>query len=414
MFKASEIANFWPYQSLIQKPDAQVSYLAHDSRKLYHPSNTLFAAISGIKNDGHQYIKDALKLGVCNFIIEDKAYTETIKEADANYFLSPSAIEGLQLIASKRREKWQGTMIAITGSNGKTITKEWAYHLIENKTKVYRSPKSYNSQLGVALSIWTLPDHADFAIIEAGISKPGEMEKLEKIIQPDFGLITNIGSAHQENFESLEQKIDEKISLFKNCNRFVFPESDQFLSNYIKKLNPVNTTSIEKYSKEKLNLVFPEMEKAEIQNSRAAALLANLCNSTQSYINENLKSLPQISMRLEIKEGKNHSTLLCDYYNADFESLNVALAALKAQKNHPKKWIILSDIQDVGMQASERIRRLTEIIKQVDYDQLILISPVFNEFKSLLPGKTVVFDSVADFLNSNLAHVPSDTTILLK
>nr|MCR5313112.1 bifunctional UDP-N-acetylmuramoyl-tripeptide:D-alanyl-D-alanine ligase/alanine racemase [Bacteroidaceae bacterium] len=213
----------------------EINWLLIDSRSLCFPEETLFYAMKTQKNDGHKYINELYKRGVRNFVVEnnnDFVKNEEWKNmGDANFLFVDSSLRALQQLAAYHRSQLNIPIIAITGSNGKTTVKEWLYQLLSVDYNVCRSPRSYNSQVGVPLSIWLISNHNDFAIIEAGISEMGEMEKIESIVKPTIGVITNVGAAHQENFISYDIKCSEKMQLFKNCKNVVLNMTDQTIKH---------------------------------------------------------------------------------------------------------------------------------------------------------------------------------------
>ena len=201
--------------------DDPIRFLSIDSRKITTAQNTLFFAIPGERNDGHKYINNLIEKGVKNFVISTAS---SIKNTDPNinFILVKNVIDALQSLAAYHRNQFQIKTIGITGSNGKTIVKEWLSQLLDKEFEIIKSPKSYNSQVGVPLSVWSINEHHNLAIFEAGISMPGEMERLEKIIQPNVGIITNIGSPHSENFENNQKKTFEKIKLFEHVDSLIY------------------------------------------------------------------------------------------------------------------------------------------------------------------------------------------------
>jgi len=219
-------------QLLQQGEITRIIYLSVDSRTIVSGQSTLFFALKTKRNDGHQFIRHAYDKGVRNFVISVTEFS-IHKFPEATFMLVPDTLIALQETAIFKRNNFKGKVIGITGSNGKTIVKEWLSELLADEYNVIRSPKSYNSQIGVPLSVWLLDNDANIAIIEAGISQPGEMELLQRIIQPDIGIFTNIGEAHQSNFESLEQKVEEKLQLFKGTDVIIYHKDYQGITDAI-------------------------------------------------------------------------------------------------------------------------------------------------------------------------------------
>jgi alanine racemase len=220
LYTVQEIKKITGAKATVANPDAVIRTLGTDSRKLTDVIRTLFFALKG-RRDGHEYLKEIYDLGVRNFVITDKAL-DTNSFKDANFFLVKDSLRALQSLGAYHRRQYNYPVIAITGSNGKTIVKEWLYQLVAPEYNVVRSPKSYNSQIGVPLSVWQMNEEHTLGIFETGISKAGEMEALENVIKPTIGILTTIGEAHNEGFESRESKITEKLLLFKDADIFVY------------------------------------------------------------------------------------------------------------------------------------------------------------------------------------------------
>ena len=216
--------------------DAQISWLLTDSRSLCFPEETLFFALKTSRNDGHKYIDDLYRRGVRNFVVTKVPTTSTaVPYTDANYLVVPSPLEALQRLAERHRDEFNIPIVGITGSNGKTMVKEWLYQLLSPSMMVTRSPKSYNSQIGVPLSVWLLNEQTQVGLFEAGISQPDEMASLADIIQPTIGVLTSLGTAHQENFRSLEEKCMEKMQLFCNAKVLIYNSDDDIVSRCIRR-----------------------------------------------------------------------------------------------------------------------------------------------------------------------------------
>ena len=213
---------------------ATIDWILTDSRSLCFPEETLFFALKTKRNDGHKYISDLYRRGVRNFVVSEMpAGAEHFEHT--NFLKVTSPLKALQRLAARHREKFQVPVVGITGSNGKTVVKEWLYQLLAPSRVVTRSPRSYNSQIGVPLSVWLMSEHTEVGIFEAGISEMGEMETLKPIIQPSIGILTNIGGAHQENFPTLQDKCMEKLQLFKDCDVIIYNGDDEFISGCVMK-----------------------------------------------------------------------------------------------------------------------------------------------------------------------------------
>jgi alanine racemase len=216
--------------------DAQIGWLLTDSRSLCFPEETLFFALKTARNDGHRYISDLYRRGVRNFVVATEAAPiwEQIEGA-CNFLVVPSPLEALQRLAERHRDEFNIPIVGITGSNGKTMVKEWLYQLLSPSMAVTRSPKSYNSQIGVPLSVWLLSEQTQVGLFEAGISQPDEMAPLSDIIQPTIGVLTSLGTAHQENFRSMEEKCMEKMQLFSHAKVLVYNSDDDVISRCIRR-----------------------------------------------------------------------------------------------------------------------------------------------------------------------------------
>src|ERR1043166_9711877 len=304
-----------------------IEHLLIDSRKVYSPDTSLFFALKGPRRDGHHFISELYKRGVRNFVINEEVKMADLPEA--NFILVIDTLEALQRLAAFHRKQFHIPVIGITGSNGKTIVKEWLYQLLHEKFNIVRSPKSYNSQIGVPLSVWQMNEHHQLAIFEAGISEPGEMEKLAKMIQPTIGVLTNIGEAHSENFINREEKLKEKLKLFAHSNKVIAKGDDAWITRQMMKVDinsffwgknassELRIVSIERkslqteimvnYKFENLNFSIPFTDDASVENAISCCSLMLIAGIERSYIQEKMQRLQAVSMRLElIKIGRAH------------------------------------------------------------------------------------------------------------
>ena len=342
--------------------DAVIRYLLIDTRSIASAETSLFFALKGERNDGHKFLKDAFQKRVRNFVVSE--LPESISEyTDCNFILVKDTHTALQSLCSNHRKKFNIPVIGITGSNGKTIVKEWLYQLLQEDKNLVRSPKSYNSQVGVPLSVWLMNEENDMGIFEAGISKPGEMEKLESIILPTIGLITNIGEAHNENFLNSKQKIREKLMLFIHATTLIYNRdnlelNDEIVSNPVmKKLNHFTWSKKAKanlqigkimkehdetelqgiYNNDFIRVKIPFIDEASIENSIHCWAVMLFLGYSNKVIAERMPHLSPVAMRLELKEGVNNCSVINDSYNSDLSSLSIALDFLNQQKQHNKK-----------------------------------------------------------------------------
>ncbi len=423
---------------LIKNSGGKVSYLLIDSRKVLFARESLFFALRGDRNDGHIFISGLYKTGVRNFIVE--SFPKNIEQfSRANFIKVENSFDALQKLVIWHRQNIETPVIGITGSNGKTIVKEWIYQCLSKEKYVIRNPKSFNSQVGVPLSVWLLNGNADLGIFEAGISQPNEMQKLQQIIKPTIGIFTNIGDAHQENFLSIEQKLDEKLLLFKNCETLIYCLDTVDIDNKIKlhysqikniftwgfsdkahlKIKHISSTSnlskIEAlYKGENYTIFIPFVDKASIENAIHVWSLLLVLGYTHNEIADKLLELEPVAMRLEVKEGDNNCTIINDSYNSDIESLHIALDFLSYQNQHPQKLLILSDIAQSGYKPNELYAQVSGMIKQKNIDRLIGIGPEIEKYKELFELRADFFISTNAFLKEFDLSKLHDKSILLK
>lgn len=411
--------------------------LLTDSRQLGDPARTLFVALITSSNDGHKYIFSLYEKGVRSFLVQ---YIPELqhKLEGASFVVVKDSLQALQQLAAFHRHRFNIPVIGITGSNGKTVVKEWLYQLLKDDHNICRSPKSYNSQVGVPLSVWQLSAQHTLAIFEAGISMPGEMQKLEQIIAPTLGILTNIGTAHDEGFSIPGEKPKEKLSLFVRCNRLVanvsgnpelkallpagkelFTVSDeQDAVLYIRKTDSdtLKTTMDGVYNGRNLQITIPFTDKASIQN--AATCWATLLSMgyQQEIIAKRMAGLVPVGLRLEIKQGINNSTLINDFYNSDLNSLSIALHYLDQQHRGGKKVLVLSDIEQSGKEQEQLYSEVAALLASHSIDLLVGIGAGISYYGRLFPAGAHFYRSTGDFVQQSQALLPllSNSTILLK
>lgn len=408
-----------------------------DSRMALPPyQHILFVCIRGKRFDGHQFIGELYKTGVRAFLIEQGLEHY---ETDATYIKVESTITALQAIAAYHRRLFNIPVIAITGSYGKSIVKEWLYDLLESSFSIIRSPKSFNSQIGVPLSVLQINKNHNLAIFEAGISQPGEMEKLQSIIHPSIGIFTNIGKAHQENFQSIEHKIQEKLVLFKPAEIVIIPSKYTSVVDFIKKLYPnkkiitwgnsnddhlqiLHSQQINNevhiqcsyLKKEHYTFCIPFNQEAFIENALTTAITAIYLGIDQQTIEDKIQQLKPLEMRLEMVDAINHSTLINDYYNSDLTSVSVALQFLQRHNNHPHTAIILSDIPNTGISPTQVYSNVAQWINDAKPDVFIGIGSEITQYKTFFPANSYFYQSTNEFLNNLYQVKLNDATILLK
>ena len=421
-------------------------YLLTDSRLLSNPSESVFFAINGKNHNGNDYIKDLYKKGVCNFVIEsdiniNSNQIDTIKSLfpKANFLIVDNTISALQEFALMKRQNFTIPVIGITGSNGKTIIKEWLFELLHKDKNIIRSPKSYNSQIGVPLSVWLLQDNTEMGIFEAGISKIGEMSKIVPIIKPDIGILTNINDAHQENFANYEQKLSEKLILFKDTDIIFYNKDDKSIrekmqakefagkkliswskkydanlkiNNIIRQRN--NTIIMGEYENNKIEISIPFTDDASVENAIFCLLYLLYFDYDIRKFKASFNSLLSVEMRLELIQGKNNCLIINDSYNSDIESLSIAIDFLINQNMHKKKTIIISDILQINNNEEMLYKNIADIVNNKNISRLIGIGTSISKYKRLFKTNAIFFNSTEQFLKSITEISFKDEVILLK
>ena len=419
-----------------------IDWMLTDSRSLAFPETTLFFALKTSRNDGHKYIQDLYKRGVQNFVVSQVPADYDTQYPNANFLKVISPLKALQRLAERHREEFSIPIIGITGSNGKTMVKEWLYQLLSSKfTPITRSPRSYNSQIGVPLSVLLLNEKSKIGIFEAGISMPGEMEALRDIIQPTIGIMTNIGSAHQEHFESKEDKCDEKMSLFKDCDLLIYNADDPIISNcvsnnmlgknrlawsmknadnplFISKVKKEETRTIVKYSYLGYDGEYqiPFIDDASINNSLHCLAVCLYLNLPQEDIARNMERLDPIAMRLEVKEGQHGCTLINDSYNNDINSLDIALDFMNRRPdcNDRHHTLILSDIEQSGKNPQALYSEVAHLIEKRRINKIIGVGSDITAAANLFPQEKYFFPDTASLIQSKLLNTLQNEVILIK
>ena len=415
--------------------ERNISFLLTDSRSLAFPEETLFFALHSERNDGHRYIEELYNRGVRNFVVSkvpEKNY------AGANFLVVNDTLEALQRLAERHRDNFNIPIVGITGSNGKTVVKEWLYQILMPSMRVTRSPRSYNSQIGVPLSVWRLNKNSEVGIFEAGISKPGEMTRLADIIQPTTGIFTNLGQAHQENFHSLEEKCAEKLMLFKDCKNLIFPADDDIIFRTLKKsdfkgrklafsfTNPDVAFFVKKvetagdmtricyvYEGQENCFEYPSLL-SPIDSIIITALAALHLGITPEVLAERMKQLEPIAMRLEVKEGQNNCILINDSYNSDLASLDIALDFMnrRQDKQRRKMTLILSDIEQSGLSNEEISREVLDMVQRRGITKLVTIGQQITSGTGSIQFAN--YPDTEAFLISSTFGTLSDEIILIK
>lgn len=428
--------------TLTGDPASSFHQISIDSRTLFSPEDTLFIAIRGERHDGHKFIRELIRKGVRNFLVQESTDKQESTEKQefqdgASFVVCENTLVALQEFIRFHRSKFSIPVIGITGSNGKTIVKEWLYQMLQDSRKVIRSPKSYNSQVGVPLSVWLLNSSYDLGIFEAGISRKGEMENLASMIQPDIGIITNIKEAHQENFRDHEEKTREKLKLFKNCKTIIYCSDHELIHRIaaeqfeqdrcftwsekgngnikIRTLKKSKENAELEFTFEKKSYVFtiPFSDQASLENIMHVITTLLWMRTDIPLIRENLKSLTPVAMRLELLKGINQCTLINDSYNSDIASLSIALDFLNQQNQHRLKTLILSDILQSGKNEAELYSEVSGIIRKKGINRFIGIGEALQRQEKLF-GRGVFYSNTDEFLASIKPGDFSDEAILIK
>lgn len=421
----------------VSLPETSVSVLLTDSRQLGDPSRTMFVALITSSNDGHKYIFGLYEKGVRCFLVQ---YIPELQHGleGASFIVIKDTLLALQQLAAFHRRQFNIPVIGITGSNGKTVVKEWLYQLLKDDHNICRSPKSYNSQVGVPLSVWQLNPQHTLAIFEAGISMPGEMQKLERIIAPTIGILTNIGTAHDEGFTLPDEKPKEKLMLFAHCDRLIANVSgnsglrallpagkelitvsdEQEATLYIQKTesDALTTTLYGVYNGLGLQIVIPFTDRASIQNAATCWAVLLSMGYAQKTIARRMMALVPVGLRLEIKQGINNSTLINDFYNSDLNSLSIALHYLDQQHRGGKKVLILSDIEQSGKEQDALYGEVAALLASHKIDLLIGVGEGISYYGRLFAKGSRFFRSTPELVQQSQALLPllSSSTILLK
>jgi len=395
-----------------------INYVVYDSRKIIFPEYSLFFAIKTGKDDGHRYIANAYQKGVKAFVIEDTGFPFT-KFPKAQFIIVENSVSAMQQLASYHRKNFDIPVVGITGSNGKTILKEWLYFLLNDSFNIVRSPGSYNSRIGVPLSIFKINKNHNLALIEAGISKRGEMSSLQKIIKPTTGIFTNIGDAHSSGFSTIEEKLNEKLDLFQDSKTIICCGDDiPVLSDLIKRYpdkeiiswsqenNPDSKFKITDIDKNNGGAVIhylwknnygkftiPFKDKVSVRLSITAFLSALVLGADINRISKNITMLSYPEMRMEIKKGIDDCTLINDSYNSDIESIKNALNYISNRENNKTKTLILSDIFQSGYDEKTLFNILKNSIEEAGINKLILVGENIAGLKNII-DKKIQFYSV--------------------
>ena len=432
----------------IGETDAQIGWLLTDSRSLCFPEETLFFALKSTRNDGHRYIEDLYRRGVRNFVVEAKGIAEycpngsVTSMADANFLIVPSPLAALQRLAERHRDEFNIPIVGITGSNGKTMVKEWLYQLLLPSQKIVRSPRSYNSQIGVPLSVWLLNEQTEIGIFEAGISQPGEMMALRDIIQPTIGVLTSLGSAHQENFRSMEEKCLEKLELMHDTEAMVYcsdndivsrcirrmqykgekiawSQCDEQVALFVKRIENKGQSACITYiwQGEENTYSIPFIDEASIEDTITCAAVALRLGLTPGQLADRMPKLEPVAMRLEVKEGQRGCLLINDSYNSDINSLDIALDFMQRRESAGSltKTLILSDIFQTGTTSDKLYAQVSDLAVKRGINKFIGIGPELSaQADRIQIADKQFFADVNHFLSSDAFAALHHELILLK
>lgn len=428
-FTLQNIIPFIGAKSVENLPDFNIENISIDSRSLQNNQGTLFFALKGHNHDGHQYIESLINKGVLNFVVEK--IPDNLKDK-ANFFIVDNTLNALQKTAIFYRNQFNFPFIGITGSNGKTIVKEWLNFLLSQDYTIVRNPKSYNSQVGVPLSIFGCNENHNLGIFEAGISTKNEMSKLKKIIQPKIGIFTHLGKAHDEGFSSQNEKIEEKIKLFSDCDIVILQRND--LIEALLKVKTLTWSFTDKnaaifseknnlkngytlisihYKNTQFNVEAPFQDTASLENVMSCIGTLLFLKYDSKVIIERIKNLYPIELRLQVKKGINNCALIDDSYSSDYQSLKMALDFLEQQKLHQKKTLILSDIFQSGLPLPELYEKVTALIKNNKIDRLITVGETIGNYLKDIPN-IISFSSTQEFLQQFNLNSFENETILIK
>lgn len=411
--------------------DEIIGKIFYDSRSIIAPVNGVFFAINAI-HDGHAYMEDAyqksIRIFVCNRI--------NIPHEDAVYLLVDNPLESLKKWAKYHLAKYHLPIFGITGSNGKTVVKEWIYQCLWENFNIVRSPKSFNSQMGLPLSLLQINKHHNLGLFEVGISQPGEMEKQEQLLEPEIGILTNVTSAQSQYFIDEEQHITEKIKLFKNAKTIIFNNENEAIEKLIKETYPdkklisysgknadIHCTNkfisathsnleIYVYGKE-LKISIPFTDDASIQNALCVVSVLYYLGFNFEFIQEKIAQIQSVSMRLELIEGLNNSLIISDVFNSDLESLEIALNFLFRQ-NKTKKNLIVSDIYQSHLPEEVLYEKIAELVNSYPLDQLYLVGEKMGKYKKMFSKQPQTFLTTKEMLEYFENYRFKDAAILVK
>lgn len=424
------------YGDLKQEP---VQVVVTDSRMVMQTQHSVFFALVGEQHDGHSYIPELYARGVRVFVVSSAANLSA-EHPDAAFLQVYNSLQALQQLATYHRQSFTLPVIGITGSNGKTIVKEWLSQLLGTDFQLIRSPKSYNSQLGVPLSVLQLNSKCNLAIFEAGISQPGEMEKLEPIVSPTIGVFTNIGMAHQENFADIETKAREKMKLFSKVETLVYSTDYEVINSLVKNISPKESVKLFTwgrkgdvdvllkmatvvqgkteltfaYNQKTYDITIPFADEAAVENAMHCLCVLLLLGVSVPDVAKRMYNLQPVAMRLEQKEGVNGCTIINDSYNSDIGSLSIALDFLAQQRQHSQRVLILSDILQSGQTPETLYADVANLVTVKGVDRVLGVGTEISRFADIFPRGSEFFVTTEAFIRWYTRSEFVDSAILLK
>ena len=414
-------------------------YISIDSRTLILAEKTVFFAFDGSRKKGYQFISELIEKGVRFFVVNEK-YKEETESLNASFFYVKEVLDALQNIAKYKRQLFESPVIGITGSNGKTIVKEWLFQLLKEDYKIVKSPKSFNSQIGVPLSLWNLSNEYNLALIEVGISKKGEMKKLERIVSPEIGILTSFGNAHNEGFENKVEKLREKLLLFKHSKKIIYSINDEFLyENVPSILNEINPSAeiitwgnkkdakinifynfyelVVCYNNSKRVLKIPFLDDASVENISTCFALFTTISGDFDKLQNRIKTLQKLEMRLEEIDGFQNNKIINDSYTSDIDSLQVALQFLGQQGQNRSKILILSEIYENEFIKNSIFEKISILLNSIDIEEIVFIGGKYIEnqgFFNCLKSKLSYYTDTEDFITNYMHHSIKNSIIMLK
>jgi len=401
-------------------PEEVIRSISTDSRTIHQPEASLFVALRGDRHDGHSFISELAVRGIKAFLVEELPESPA---GNASFILVKDSLKALHEMARAHRGRHGCRVIGITGSNGKTIVKEWISQVLSPDQKIVRSPKSYNSQIGVPLSVLLLEPDTETGIFEAGISQTGEMANLESIIRPSIGIFTNIGEAHQEGFNDIEEKLRQKLILFKNASKIIYCREQDLVSHVLEKQFKAEKLFTWSYGKESdvrtskpqdtgdgtmleiafgdisFELLLPFQDKASIENAMHVVSLMLLLEMPPVIIQSRIADLNRVAMRLEMLKALHGCTIINDTYNSDLNSLSIALDYLNQQHQHVVKTLILSDIMQSGKDEDSLYAEVSGLLKRKGISRFIGIGTALMRMRRHFPVNSVFYINTAEFLS---------------